>query len=422
MTRKSAALISAVLSVIGLGLCVYLELVHLALLRGELVGGSACSAAGTAFNCHAVTSSPMGTILGLPLALWGAVGYLATLGLSLVAWRVEEDAARAFTALFAVSLGCVLADAVLLTVMVAQIHYLCPLCLGTYAVNLLLVWASRAALRQPWRTAPRDWLQALGSLLPDRRAPVTWVVWSIGLTGVIGAASVHAAASYVLYGPPGSLRKQMTQFVERQPRHSVETSSDPHLGAPHGAMQMVEFSDFFCPSCQRASKLTPVLLSGHGDALTVIFKNFPLDQECNGSVSRTVHPQACRVAAAGECANEQGKFWPFHDLVFHETPPYAVTKLDSDVARIGLDVAAFRQCMDSGRGMEAVKRDVEQGMKLGIASTPTYLVNGVPISGVLSPTSFDVFLKVVRDTPPPPAPPVAPAPAPAAAAAPSSSP
>ncbi|MBI2885201.1 MAG: thioredoxin domain-containing protein [Candidatus Omnitrophica bacterium] len=411
MRRQAGAALCALLSLIGLGICVYLEIVHLGLLRGDLIGGSACSAAGTAFNCHAVTTSPIGTVLGLPLALWGAVGYLVMLGLAIVAWRVEADAPRAFAALFGLSLACVIADAALLAVMLLSIHYLCPLCLGTYAVNVLMVVVSYAALRQPWSALSGQWVRSLSSLTPDRRAPVTWVIWAVGLTGLVGAFSVQYAAAFAVYGPPGNLRKQMTQFVSKQPRVTVDTARDPQKGAADGALRLVEFSDFFCPSCQRASQLMPVLLSAHHDA-AFSFKNFPLDPECNRSVTHAGHAKACRVAAAGECAHEQGKFWPFHDLVFQETPNYKAANVERDAQRAGLDVAAFRACMDSGRGMAAVARDVEDGIAIGVSSTPTFVVNGVPVTGVMAPATFATFVSVVRSTPPP-APVAAPAQAPA---------
>src|SRR3989338_2729048 len=88
-----------VLSLAGIGVAGYLGFLHLALLRGELIGGAACSAAGTFWNCHAVTASPIGMFLGLPLAFLGVVGYLATFTLALIAWQFPESTTHALTGL-----------------------------------------------------------------------------------------------------------------------------------------------------------------------------------------------------------------------------------------------------------------------------------------------------------------------------------
>ena len=204
----------------------------------------------------------------------------------------------------------------------------------------------------------------------------------------------------------GALRKQMAQFVGRQPRVSVDIAGDPIEGNPSGELQIVEFSDFLCPSCQRASQFNPLILAGRMKTTALVFKNFPLDQTCQPALPRTVHQGACQIAAAGECAFEQGNeaFWKFHNRVFETGPNTKVSELESDAAAAGLNMDAFRACVSSGRGMQAVQRDVAEGVRLKISSTPTYVINGVPTSGILTPAMFDEFVAALRN-PAPAAPP-----------------
>ncbi|MBI3330972.1 MAG: hypothetical protein HYZ96_02540, partial [Candidatus Omnitrophica bacterium] len=122
------------LSLIGLGLSGYLVFVHVGLMRGELLGGTACSAAGSVFNCHAVASGPWSTVLGMPLALWGALGYLAAFALALWTRQAGADAVHGVTLLVLPAALFVAIDLALFTLMAVVIRVYCLFCLLTYAV------------------------------------------------------------------------------------------------------------------------------------------------------------------------------------------------------------------------------------------------------------------------------------------------
>ena len=398
MRSRLGAIVCMGLNLIGLGLCAYLEFLHLALMRGELLGGAACGAAGTIFNCHAVTASPFGQVFGLPLALWGLIGYLATLSLALIAWQFPDHASTALASLVTVSLGFVVADVALLSVMITQIHYLCPLCLATYGVNLLLLVVASCTAAQPWPGVITQLPATLSAWIPRQGREAAWMFWGMILTGTALILALNTATAFMLEGAPGTMHKQMVQFVGQQRRVQVDTGNSPKKGSAAPTVQLVEFSDFLCPSCQRASRLNPVLLAAHQREVALVFKFFPLDTECNTSISRQIHPTACQLAAAAACAHEQGKFWALHDRMFERMPNYKVTDIERDATEIGVDVAAFQACLQNGRGLEAVKRDIAEAARIGITSTPTYIVNGIPMTGVITPAVFIELLDALRQS------------------------
>ena len=396
MRERRGALICVLLSLVGLWIAGYMAFLHLALQRGEILGGAACGAAGSVFNCHAVTASAFGTLLGMPLALWGVIGYLTAGALAVIAWQLSAWRAQALSALALLSGAFVAADAVLLIIMLTQIRYLCPLCLATYVVNITLVVTAVTTLGQRWGAVVRQAFSAAGAFAPGARTPVALGFWSVVIVGAAGTIAVQLATSYVLEGPPGALRKQMVDYVQHQQRVIVDTTGDPVEGDPSRPVRIVEFSDFLCPSCQKASKFTPIILASHRQDVSFVFKQFPLDMSCNDTVQRTLHPTACQVAAATTCAHEQGKFWALHDRIFEEGPKYDAANLERDAAAVGVEMTAFRECITSGRGMEAVKRDIAEAVRLNVRSTPTYVVNGIVISGVLPPGVFDELLRASR--------------------------
>lgn len=385
------------LSLVGLALSGYLVYLHLGLLRGELLGGAACTGSG-AFNCHAVTGGAWGKWLGIPLSLWGCLGYLTLFALALLAQQSPEWSAHAFTLIALLAVAFVVVDLALFAVMAFVIRLYCFFCLLTYAVNLPLFFIAARSLAYPGREIFGRVGPALGALIPSSRRPAAGLFWGIMIVALAGVASLEAATLFVSRGKIGNLRHQVRDFMSKQPRVSVNVADDPMLGPPGAPIQMVEFSDFLCPACQRASKLNTVILANHRRDAVFIFKHYPLETSCNSAVQRTAHVGACAIAAASECAHQQGKFWPFHDLVFEQGHAYRVAAIEQDAGRLGLDMPRFRACMESGQGLEAVKRDIAEGAKIGVVSTPTYVINGVQMVGGINPTMFEDVVEVLRES------------------------
>ncbi len=86
------------------------------------------------------------------------------------------------------------------------------------------------------------------------------------------------------------------------------------------------------------------------------------------------------AAEAAQCANEQGKFWPFHDKLFSSE------NLSDDVYKqyaqdLQLDMTKFNACLTSHTYAKAIQADSDFAVNLGINSTPTFFVNGLAIVG-----------------------------------------
>lgn len=397
LSRTQAAGWCAALSLVGLLLAGYLAYLHIGLLRGELLGGAVCSASG-AFNCHAVTGGSWGRWFGIPLAFWGAMGYVVALALGLFGTQSEEAASAAIPLIVVLSSLFLIANIWLLAIMAFVIRLFCLLCLLTDAVNLALLLVSLSALGAPWGRAVGQAAASLRALAPGRRNPGAALFWGAVVLGLIGVASVHAATTFVAKGSSADAQHHVREYVQRQARVAVDVTGDPRKGSPAAPVQLVEFSDFHCPACQRAAKFNEIILANHRRDATLLFKHFPLDTNCNDKISRMVHPGACQLAAASECAHEQDKFWVFHDMVFEQGAKYNLNNLEGDITRLGIDLGRYRACMDAGRGMDAVKKDVAEGGKIQVGSTPTYVVNGLPMAGGLSPAVFDQLLEVLHES------------------------
>jgi protein-disulfide isomerase/uncharacterized membrane protein len=385
------------LSLIGAGLAGYLFYIHMGLLRGELLGGAACGASGGVMNCHAVTAGSWGMFAGIPLALWGVMGYLLVFGLALMGQLGGDWAEAALALIAAAATVFLLIDAALFAVMAFDIGLYCLFCLLTYAVNLLLLVTAVRAHGQPWPRILARAPAAVAALLPSDRRPAATIFWGFLLVAVSSAVSLHAATQFMSKGPV-DIRQQLRGYIVGKQRVTIDIAGDSGHGPAGASVTLVEFSDFLCPACLRASKMNTIILAGHRRDARLVFKHYPLDNTCNPYVSRNVHPGACRVAAGAECAEAQGKFWPLHDRIFAGKEVYKPADLERDVAALGLDLTAWNACMASEQGMAAVKRDIEAGHAIGLQSTPTYVVNGIPMSGGLSPIMFGHLMEILKES------------------------
>lgn len=94
-----------------------------------------------------------------------------------------------------------------------------------------------------------------------------------------------------------------------------------------------------------------------------------------------MHNNAQKAAEASDCANAQGKFWEYHDKLFANQRALTPDNLKQYAADIGLDVAAFNACLDSGEFAGDVRKDTSDGKKAGVSGTPAFFVNGRFMSG-----------------------------------------
>ncbi|HEY7698864.1 MAG TPA: thioredoxin domain-containing protein, partial [Vicinamibacteria bacterium] len=171
--------------------------------------------------------------------------------------------------------------------------------------------------------------------------------------------------------------KKAAENFERQPRVNVDLEGTPSKGPAEAPIRVVEFSDFLCPFCRNLAGAFGGFMPQSQGRVAIFYKNYPLDQACNPVMTRTVHEGACELALGGVCAQEQGKFWQYHDRVFSQPP---VNPSNEDVVRIateaGLDANALRQCLSSPGARAKLDRDIAEGKRLEVNATPTVFVNG----------------------------------------------
>ena len=172
----------------------------------------------------------------------------------------------------------------------------------------------------------------------------------------------------------------------------VKEGKLPILGKNNAKVTMIEFSDFECPFCKGYFDETlPQIIKDYVDTgkVKLNYRHFPLD----------FHPAAMPAALASECANEQDKFWEYHDKIFTEqdkiagkTADVITTQLKTWAQELGLNTAQFNTCLDTSKYQANVDADLNDGRAAGVSGTPTFFINGKRIVGAQPYDSFKALI------------------------------
>jgi protein-disulfide isomerase len=187
----------------------------------------------------------------------------------------------------------------------------------------------------------------------------------------------------------GTLRSKAKVTVNLAPppvlRVQVATDGAPAKGSPKAPVTIVEFSDFLCPFCKRVLPTLDSITQRYGDRVRLVFRDYPID---------AIHPGASKAHVAARCANEQGKFWAFHDLLFDKAPRASDADVKGFARQLGMDASAFDACLASGKYEAAIRKDIEDGSRLGVTGTPAFFINGRLVTGA---QPLDAFTQVIDD-------------------------
>ena len=183
----------------------------------------------------------------------------------------------------------------------------------------------------------------------------------------------------------GLRAKADVRILMEPPRLRLAVGDDPTRGPADAPVTIVEFSDFQCPYCSRATATLKKLETAYPGKIRLVYRDFPLVQ---------IHPNAARAAEAAACANEQGKFWPMHDVMFEHQDKLGEADLKQSAASLGLDAAKFDQCLESGRYTGQWKKDTAEGEQYGVSSTPAFFINGRLVVGA---QPFESFARIVDE-------------------------
>lgn len=165
-----------------------------------------------------------------------------------------------------------------------------------------------------------------------------------------------------------SIKADRKQFVGKSPISGKSNSKDI----------LIEFSDFQCPYCADVHSTLKDFLADHPDSFSFIYKHYPLTQ---------IHSEAMSAATASWAAQQQNKFWQFHDYLFTHQEQLGESLYTQAAKDLGLNLIQFDRDRKSQSAIDAVNKDMELAERLGISGTPFFVMGEETFSGAVQ-TSF----------------------------------
>lgn len=368
------ALIATLLTIATHG---YLSAQNYRLKSGLADGKSACNIS-SQFNCDAVALSKYSEVFDIPVAIWG----LATNGVMLFLLFIlltgfSMNTLRVAQFNFWLS-GLVFATSVVMgAISITQLGTYCLFCIFAYVLSLIQAIAAYQILKLGDNSKAPLKLD-LGGAYREQK----WLIILIVLVPAFAALGHSMARDAFGRSIPAHLVSESVSFW--QTATTNEFNPNEGLSYPANAanakMVIVEFADFLCPHCKMASLPLHTFTESRTD-VRLVFKPFPLDGNCNNSITQKGDSYRCKLSAAALCGESLAqKGWLIHDWIFERQSELASSRWDSDsqqmAAAIGVSPEQLKECVDSPATKELLLRITDEGAKAKIQGTPSIFVNG----------------------------------------------
>ncbi len=364
----------------------YLALNYYPLKVGFAAAQSFCNI-NSKFDCDAVSASAYSAVFGVPLAIWGTVTNAVLFVLILLSWlEWTENPERLRRWTLALAGLSALASVVMASISVLFMSTYCIICIGLYVLSFIIFFAYAKVPREPfWSNIRQDfphlWTENRGIALSILSVPLLAFLLHQIFMQNLGIAQL------------GRMIQESVQDWASAPKFDFVAKPALIKGPSQdaAALTLVEFADFRCGHCRRASHSLQAFVKAHPD-VRLEFYNFPLDGACNDKIEGA-SGISCRLAATVYCAEQEGRGWDTHDAIFaiqdeiNELSNLQEVDmlLSKTVATLGMNWESLRTCIDDGATIDAIKAQAKQGALVNVRGTPTLFANGRQIPRVLVP-------------------------------------
>ena len=186
-------------------------------------------------------------------------------------------------------------------------------------------------------------------------------------------------SGYLLWGHTTTQVAADTPGVQRV---TVSTEGDPSIGPADAPITIVEFSDYQCGYCRKWNdQVFQALMDNYPNQIRFVYRDFPIFGDSSEA-----------AAEAAACAGDQGIYWKYHAALFSGQYPLGRAAYEQYASDLGLETAAFRACLDDHRSLAEIKADAADATRLGLNSTPSFVINGRIVIGALPFEDFKTII------------------------------
>ncbi len=351
-----------VLVVVGFFDSVYLSVSHYRVYAD--IGYKSFCAISRAINCDTVSQSPYSIFLGLPVPVWGIIGYSLLLLLVVAAYGRAAEKKRIWCLVFWLSLAFSVYSVVLALISSYLIGSYCIMCIVSYGVNLGLLfyaWIIRRRFSE-------------SGLLSGTLEDIRFLHKYRGITGVVGAFFLTIVTviwiifpAYWNFQPP---------TVSADIPKGVTAAGHPWIGARKPVLEIDEYTDYQCFQCKKMHLFLRRLVAENPDQIRIIHHNYPMDHRFNPIVKVPFHQGSGKLALLAVYAAQKNKFWELNDQLYVLAGQKTQVGIKKLAQTLGLRPEELARALYDRSIHKQLQRDIRQGNQLGISGTPGYVIDG----------------------------------------------
>ncbi|MBW2365130.1 MAG: thioredoxin domain-containing protein, partial [Deltaproteobacteria bacterium] len=324
-------------------------------------------------NCDTVSQSIYSIFLGVPVPVWGIIGYLFFIVILFFAYRREAEKKRVWALLFLISFVYSIYSIILAYISAFYIHSYCFMCIVSHGINFLLVFFT-------WLVRNRfEDISIFNSLKEDKEYIWTNKTIFISTFVVILISSSLLIAIFPRYWdmePPE---------ISREISTGITKEGHPWIGAENPEIEVIEFTDYMCFQCKKMHFFLRQLINKHPKKIRLIHRHFPMDHQVNPFIKKPYHIGTGGMALFAIYANTKDKFWVMNDILFSIEKGKKKINLKKVAKLSGLDFKGLSSSVNDQKIRHKLYVDIMDGLKNGIAGTPSYIINGQVYSGQIPP-------------------------------------
>lgn len=377
--------LAAISLIAAIGIHTNLTVRHYKITHGLTVGESICNIDQT-FRCDDVNTSAYSQVFDIPIALAGVVTNLGLLVLLLLATFSTGYRPRIFSHVFYLSLLVGLASVIMGVISITALNQYCIFCILVYVLSFVTIIGIWQGFGPP----------RLGQFMEDLRAlmggaRIVLIILILIPVGTVLAGSVMSNHYEAMRAEKMRLQKLLAesrpiafeplQLWKQAPAFPFQLNGALFYQKynPDAKMTIVEYIDFLCPHCRRASKSIKQFVADKGDINWALL-HFPLDGACNSRIQRKTNI-SCPLAKTVICTRDHKQAWEIHEAIFARQDKIRsvkdTTAVIKDLAKTyGLKHSQLQACIEAPETQALLETQLQQAYQNNVRGTPTIFVNG----------------------------------------------
>jgi protein-disulfide isomerase/uncharacterized membrane protein len=362
----------AILAIGGLADSIYLSISHYRVYVD--IDYSSFCAISRSINCDTVSQSPLSILMGMPVPVWGVIGYTFFLICLACAERQSAEPRRVWTLLFLVAGAFSIYSGILAFLSSYYIRSYCLMCILSYGINFMLYFycwliRKRFQIGGIFKGLQYDLVFLYNQ---KRRLAMGFLIPFVVITGI--GWSFFPAYWTVKASP-----------IPNEIARGITSEGHPWIGASDPQLIIEEYSDYHCFQCRKMHFYLRRLVSKYPDQIRLIHRQFPMDDRFNPIVKESYHRGAGKMALIAIAAKTKGNFWEANDYLFSVSHQEDTVSFEQIAERIGMASIELAKALADPKIHNELKKDLFDGIKKGVTGTPAFVINEQLHLGTIPP-------------------------------------